>query len=1475
MKSPSQQILDAIQILADNSVKTAQFDRTIRAIVTSCVDRTIGQYKCRYQDATIIAYASSADIIYANNTEVYILIPNGDMDNRKTIIGSVKTLGIDYVNTAQGDEAYDIIGTNVLSPGKIDTYCLNSNNINYHYYIYKVGSIESYVAVDKVAIKEYLTKSSSLIIGGEFKTDLPLNRQSRGHYGITYNLRFKDNATNKYVIRSYTLDEDSMIDNPYKLYHSTRQYKIFDIDGQNFDRLESIEIFNENFPYPPSSKNYTQVTGKNKNDIIQKTKAHDIEITNLQLSGAIRLSQTELDGVAISFLTPYGTYFTTDQAKTAFRTITAQVRIKGKLVNISEQKLPFFWAAEDPKIGVSSQFYNSNTGKGWRCLNRKASVQNASGSTQQIVDWISASDTITVLKSEVLAKERKYKAVVIYNNTAFSKEITIQNLSSDAYDLWIESDQGTSFYYDIGNPTLTCNIKNTKGVLVTNVAKYFDCVWIKESDTGVYTVFPETKTENTDYANKLKQLNELKTAIKNGTEYAKAQATNLKNLENAIKEYDNIQRILSNQLIKLQVNTITNFAIYKCAMYTKAGTYIGTAAIRITNSLNAEDVYSLVINEGAVSFKYNANGVAPNNASLLIPQKISALSFSIYDNLGNKIADEVLKKCTVSWQIPIVNTLLIDKNDTSKGRLNSVGTARIYNNLFNFVYNIQQNYDISKQNNQIKLTVNYKGMNLVAITNFVFAKQGQPGTNGTEYLVKILPNINPSDNSPLFPMITTVQNGKTKDYYLNYRLRKYGVNKNKNFSWITEPLQTKLKNGESYQLFKVQLWKNGSLVWQGYNPKDSGSIANDGITLPTSIKWSILKNNYDKSAFSIDNTTNGTIKFNGTYLTTGTDTTVPMANIMKCQITYNGKIYYSTIPIAVAYVTNANYRISLQDYTGFRYVLYSSDGTFPQYDSAIPFTFIVNQKIGKFWEDISLVAGNSKVVYGGGRIGNVKIANKISNSNDLTRITKNAGTKANQFKYTPAQRYSGQCKNNSIYCTVAFSKQPKKVIARINIPIHFLLNRYGLDHINGWDGNSIELNNESGHILAPQIGAGTKNNKNQFTGVLMGQVNFPDRKSQIGLLGYNNGERTIFLNSQNGSAIFGKSKNSQIIIDPNSNAGYIYSANFWKDSNIDSNTGLPKSYSYKIDKKTGKITGQNQQKGLLIDLTAPRIVFGNGNFSVDENGYLFAKGGGKIAGWNITDELLYATTKDGDQTVGLNSNPGADNSRKMFWIGGGINDLNKTTKTSDMRGSFITFDGHVHFGDSINYFDFNPNKGKKVSSLTISMRGQASTAPVFFVDKGFMKMHQWYITDNHKFAKDALFWLPKNISKSDELTFSLWKKSTVGFRGDANKDPENKFFLWAGWVDEDHKGFAVQGNGNVIMPDADHIYIGGRTLQSILDDIDTGGGDDDGGDSGGGSSDDNGNQGDFPSTGGQTGGDDITGPAGDSSGGSSGPASGG
>jgi hypothetical protein len=100
---------------------------------------------------------------------------------------------------------------------------------------------------------------------------------------------------------------------------------------------------------------------------------------------------------------------------------------------------------------------------------------------------------------------------------------------------------------------------------------------------------------------------------------------------------------------------------------------------------------------------------------------------------------------------------------------------------------------------------------------------------------------------------------------------------------------------------------------------------------------------------------------------------------------------------------------------------------------------------------------------------------------------------------------------------------------------------------------------------------------------------------KTGLLGYNKGQQSLFLDAETGGAIFGKTSKGQILIDPNSDKSLLYSHNYWKSTNYDSK-GFPISTD---DSNTDNITGE----GLLIDLSTPTIKYGDGSkFEVDKDG---------------------------------------------------------------------------------------------------------------------------------------------------------------------------------------------------------------------------------------------------------------------------------
>lgn len=1187
----NQTVLDAIELLANSKVEKANYNTTIQAQIISCEDASIGKYRCRYQDAIIYAYSNNIDTTYTNGSYVNILVPGNDMSKDKTILGSTTRSGVSYISELDNQAVYDINGTNCININDIDKFYLNTLNRDYKYTIYQYGE-SSDISLDDLALAYYIRRSSSIKVAATFKTSIAPERQTRGHYGITYNLRFLDNTSNQEVIRSYTINEDNMKDNPYRLAYGTEQSQYFKIDGQNFIRIESIEIFNKEFP------------GANGVITDRRLDTGDIEITNLKFFGTSKLSESELNGLSIFLSVPEGLIFKDDSTTADYKTITAKVRIKGKEVAI-DKNFSFYWGRENNQVMANNRYYNKHLGRGWQCLNQSNIIDAdpaVLNDPNAIIEWVPAGNIYKMSFTAATASDNKIKVVVVYNGNTASKQVNIKNLCTETPQLTIESSNGTKFYYDIGHPTLTCKINGTQ-------PQNYHYYWAYVSDNQVLEDLPETTSENTAYTAAVTALTNLQDAIASGTKFENAQKDNLTTLQNNVKAFNSIQRVEGNKIYNVQINDITDSRTFKCTVVNENGILLGTPSITLENTLSGEDLYSLVINNGTQVFQYNENGVAPNSKSLDSPQEILPLSFAIYDNLGQPIQEDILENinnCRIKWEFPKTNTMLVDSQENGLD-FDEDENYRYYDDKPTLFYNISQRYYIQKQRNQIKLTVRYKGLSLSTETSFTFAKQGEPGTNGTEYIVKLIPNTAMSV-PPLTPMITKAGN----KYILNYGLG-------------TSAIETELFINNSYKFFKAQLWHSGELVWEGNSITDT---AQDNLTQPSSVIWSILKNKYnntysDTSAFEIVNTNNGQIRYTGDHLDSNLNT--PLANIIKCSIDWEGKTYYGTVPIVTAWTSNENYRVKLKDYTGFRYVMYTSDGISPQYDDANPFEFICEESIDNTWEDISLVSGSHAISYEPSVIGNYLSKDGTAINSLLLEILSNNGYEKNQCVIRPKSKYDGLCVNNAVCCIY---KQNNVIIGKINVPIHFLLNKYGLSHINAWDGNSVQIDNEGGFILTPQAGAGHKHqNDNGFTGVLMGDVKMPDKDDvETGLMGFSDGTRSFFLNSQNGSAIFGSKEKGQLVIDPSNDKALIYSGNFFNDYNED---GLPSSYVYRDNnyqpagnaKQRTEGSSTELGDGMIIDLTTPEIYYGRGNFYVNKNGQMHAEEG-DVAGWNISKDML-------------------------------------------------------------------------------------------------------------------------------------------------------------------------------------------------------------------------------------------------------------
>ena len=1278
MNTIENSICEAISVLVNRAVAQASYDKTIQGTVVRCEDATIGKYTVRYQDSLFQAYSSNSDVTYRDGAIVYVLVPSNDMSKQKTIIGTTEKLGINYIAVAEGDQAYQYVGNNVITGATaadpflndkgefmLSSYQKNDAGDNRHVYTLYQAELQDGQIVEKINklnvdlsnLQSYMAESATLICGAYVRTSLENKQQQKGDYGILFRLAFDDNATGQVVIRPYIINVDKMIGNPYKFTSAVRQYGIFDIDGANFRYVESISIFEYDFPY---SKEESQI--RNPQD-------YDIFFSNFSLMCANRLTDEQIATYALLLHTPRGAIFSGNEVSTDTRSIEAEVRVKGKTVR--EQSLPFYWFVEDAGVASDSIYYCQYGGRGWRCLNQSnlirdqvPEVVDQDGNVLQeyqapVYEWVPGSSSFVLKKGDVLAETTKIKCAVVYDNTVITKQITFKNLSGIKIE--IVSDSGVQFYYDTGTPTLTCLIDGAENITVnadgTRANKNYIYTWSAINNTGDFTLLVKqedleaNQLANDNYNKKIVEINTLQNQINNQTVLKASGNAALDQLKIELADLNAAARatVIStvdarvdlNKIDKLNVGCITKYMIFKCTVTDAVtGKYIGTASLNITNSLNKVDGYTLVINNGVQSFKYSESGVSPTSSTLINPFVIPELSFTIYDDLGREIDSTAAAQGKITWQVPCVNTMLSSANGQMLEQ-NDQGYVLIENQP-NLVYDIKGLYNVSYKRNNIKLSVNYKGLVLTTSTDFTFIKQGDPGTNGTDFVFRIEPNVR-SGEIPYYPTIFV--NGTTV----------------LGFNW------NQIGNTSGGAWFKACLYENNERIW----------TSGDGTNLVRTT-WSILANHYFTGAQDVsmlritsqDRTTGvASFAFNTSYSPEGNRAP---ANILKCEGVYNGVTYYATLPVCICLVYNTNYRAWLKEYTGFNYAVYTTDGRRPSYDNSEPFTVVVTERFNGYDEDVTKTKVDGHIVtYNWSLLGS--IANMSSFTpvwNDSATILQKIKDLDNNYQYSvkPVDDYRSECVTNAVRCEVL---KDGIVVARLFMPVHTMLNRYGNARLNGWDGNSITINNDEGFILAPQVGAGKKDSYNRFTGVLMGEAKAIDSGAsitQIGLLGYSEGKQSIFLDAETGDATFGVAGQGQIELRPGPNRTSKIAKWHINEKTLSSEDNNITIHSDGKIYSNGKSSLTDIHDGFYLGADGISLGIGDGVFSVDNEGKLTSVSG-TIGGWKINTDQLYNNSIHIKSKGSILGGGSEDDPRWIIRDNGSAQFYNiKITGTPDMPG---------------------------------------------------------------------------------------------------------------------------------------------------------------------------------------------------------------
>lgn len=686
-------ILDSYEIINDKKINNASFDKTIQGTILECKDPSIGRYLIRYQDSTIEAYAVSPSIDYPKGNLVYISVPQGDMKNQKTILGSAKQLGTNYIEDLTQEDTFDttknLLSTDLkieLSSYHTEETPLDNENINF-----------------TEAIQSQIRNANYLKIKGKVQTNLDNQQKQKGRYGLKITLIIKNNATGIEEQQDYYFDSNNFSGNPYNYRTPFTQQVSYPLDGINFIRVKSISKFVQGFPFQ------------------EENKEPDIFISNISINGSYKLTDAEKATVGIILQAPYGYTFSnaSEPNNSTVRPINATIRAKGKLVDLKRQNVEIYWFKADPRITSNHEDYLKYGGSGWKYINNE---KLPNPSIEIPLDMVQYN------------QENLFKCVAVYDNKTFTKEFTIYNYGAD-YEISIESTEGVNFAYSTGHPNLICHILHEGKELEENV-KY---QWKSVNSQNIGQDLNETDTSQ--YQQKLQQMKQIEDEVNlNPDVYWNSQydknltwQQKYNELKNFTSNFEKSQRVEENTIYNLNLYKIIDYTTFYCSCFI-GDELIGTAKIVIYNQAATLAGYNLVINNGDQVFLYDQNGMSLQSAAIDQPYNISDLSYTLSYN-GVPIEEEQLNFAIPTWKIPLKNTMIEMGTDTGEDYMYVKGQNTLS-------FDVSNKYNVSNSNNDIYLILQYNDQTFTTKTNFTFNKEGGVGTNGTKYQFKIVSDKN-------------------------------------------------------------------------------------------------------------------------------------------------------------------------------------------------------------------------------------------------------------------------------------------------------------------------------------------------------------------------------------------------------------------------------------------------------------------------------------------------------------------------------------------------------------------------------------------------------------------------------------------------------------------------------------------------------------------------------------------------------------
>ena len=1020
-------ILEAIGIVVNKSIQEAPADRTVTATIVGCINALNNEYKIKFQGGTFTALATEGETYRANQT-VHVLVPEGDFSKVKRIIGLASLVSDDYNITAVGSALnnYSAIGKNAITSLQKDAFGVCSSYSTDYMILYDREKPDE----NKIALlveddfKNSLNEAEAILLEGTFSTNLSdKHRKANGKYGIICQFAYEGEQEEEPYFVTYELTSDKMLGNPFGYKTPVDQYLIFEHDiNQKLQYIQKIIFYCEGFTD----------TGLLR-DPNKEALPNNIFVKNLELH-ALKKVGSENGDYSLSLSTINGITFSENITE---NTLSVTANFKKKQVPINTG-VKYYWFIEDARVTNSQhQDYNGYAGIGWKKLDNPPTNK-----------------TINIFRKYCSAYKTRFMCIVVaYDTLTLKTEFVLYNEAKNK-NITIELDTITNeFAYNTGKPTLTCKVRDAKGIDLDEGGNNYYYLWSKIPQDKNEIIFNKTLEEIEE---EIKNLDSLDLSGRSALEIQK---THLEGVE-----------FKTNNSISYPISKIAVKEILKCTVYSSRkedSELFGSAQIELKNGLGTtKNDYYLVIKNGEQVFQYTESGVSPASECNQEPIEILPLEATLYAPDGSEIKSQGVNAYSVFWQFPTDsdNTLLTHNFENLDGLLESDQCT----------FNIKDDYSSQAYDNQIICCIDYRGMKITGSTSFLFTKIGEDGTNGTDFVAKINSNQNP----------------ETATIFLDKNNNYYQLQENTG-SLTANPIKMEFKLFQRNQevLNVTPSWKWSTAT------SSSKTLLNCSGTGELSVKEANLLDSIDKN----DNPNDLYLILQGsTFL----NNSVYYAHY-GVPVIRNHNVLYNPSAIENQFIADSAVYIKNIDKKSLKNILYNKDGKNPIYKDKIGITFNFSTSLENYTVFVE-TRGNHLTLL----TSEEEPIKKLSE--DKTSCT---------FFVIPSEAYSGQSNNNLVYIKIMAGSQ---IVSEAWVPIHFSLNTYGLASLNAWDGNHIDINEKDQYIMAPQIGAGEKNPKdNTFTGLVMGKAQFGENEEQIGLFGLSSGRQSIFLDAKTGAATFG------------------------------------------------------------------------------------------------------------------------------------------------------------------------------------------------------------------------------------------------------------------------------------------------------------------------------------------------------------------